>query len=183
MGVAFVTSNRNKRQEFSALLGSGLEFMDFEYPEIQAGSVEDVSVASAGLLAARLGRPVVVEDAGLFISALNGFPGVYTKHVTGMIGNRGILKLMKGVADRSCAYRSAVGFCAPGEEPVCFRGIEQGSIALSERGSNGWGNDCIFVPAGESRTYAEIKKGLAPAGRFRAESVKQLRDFLSSRDY
>ncbi|MBI3033602.1 non-canonical purine NTP pyrophosphatase [Candidatus Woesearchaeota archaeon] len=180
MAITLVTGNANKISEFRRFFDE-LDVLNAEYPELRSDDPAEVAGTSAKALSENLGGAVVVEDSGLFIVALKDFPGTCTKYVTGRIGNRGILRLMKGVSNRKCFYKSAIGYCEPGNQPVCFIGVEEGRVAMSERGKYGWGNDSIFVPKGKNRTYAELKSGGEP-GRFRVESIKKLKEFLASRD-
>lgn len=181
MNPVFVTSNRNKAAEFKAVLGSLVEVMFLEYPELKSDDPCEISKTAAKALAERLKRAVVVEDSGLFITSLRGFPGTSSKYITNMIGNSGIIKLMKGIRKRKCLYKSAIGYCEPGKEPICFIGVEQGKIASREKGRNGWGNDFIFIPKGKNQTYAETKKP-GESGKFRVQSILKLKGFLSSRN-
>lgn len=181
MKPVFVTSNRNKAAEFKAILGSLVDIVLLEYPELKSDDPCEISKTAAKALAERLKRMVVVEDSGLFIDALMGFPGTSSKYVTRRIGNHGIIKLMKGVMNRKCLYKSAIGYCEPGKSPLCFLGVEEGKIALKEKGKNGWGNDFIFVPKGKSMTYAELKKP-GESGAFRLAALNKLKEFLSSRN-
>ena len=81
--------------------------------EIQDENLENIAKASAIDAAKKCGLPVIVEDAGLFIEALNGFPGPYSSYVNKTIGVGGILKLMNNVKDRSAYFLSAVAFYDP----------------------------------------------------------------------
>jgi XTP/dITP diphosphohydrolase len=83
--------------------------VDLGYPEIQ-GELTDVACYGAKYAAKKLGKPVIVEDAGLFIKALEWFPGTYSSYVQSTLGNEGILKLMKNVHDRYAEFRSVIGF-------------------------------------------------------------------------
>ncbi len=181
MAVTLVTGNRNKAAEFSLLLGK-VDIIQAEYPEIRSEDTAEVAKVAAKFVSEKLRKAVVVEDSGLFIDALGGFPGTYTKWVTRKIGNKGILALMRGVKNRRCFYRSAVACCKPGGEPVCFIGSQEGKIAFREAGRNGWGNDSIFIPKGKSKTYAQLKKPGEP-GRFRIDAVMQLREFLGTTEF
>ncbi|MBI3052192.1 non-canonical purine NTP pyrophosphatase [Candidatus Woesearchaeota archaeon] len=180
MAVTLVTGNRNKAAEFSLLLGK-VDVIHAEYPEIRSDDPAEIAKVAAKFVSDKLGKAIVVEDSGLFIDALGGFPGTYTKWVTAKVGNKGILALMRGVKNRRCFYRSAVAYCKPGGEPVCFIGSQEGKIARREAGKKGWGNDPIFIPKGKSKTYAQLKNPAEP-GRFRIDAIMQLRDFLSARD-
>lgn len=160
MALTFVTSNQHKFNEVSELARKrGVEIVHYKwrYTEIQADDLEEIARASAREVSAKLGRPCFVEDAGLFVKALNGFPGPYSNYVFRTIGSAGILKLMAGLNDRSAEFRSAVGYCEPGKEPIVFVGKVEGKIADEARGTGGFGFDPIFIALeGDGRTFAEM---------------------------
>ncbi len=121
------------------------------YREVQAETLEEV-VREA--LREIPGDNFFIEDAGLFVSALNGFPGVYSAYVFKKIGNEGILKLLKGEENREAVFRSVVGLKLSGEVRL-FTGEVRGRIASEPKGSAGFGYDPIFIPSGYSTTFAE----------------------------
>ena len=57
-----------------------------------------------------MGRKVIVEDDGLFVDSLSGFPGPYSSFVFKTIGNDGILKLLAGSTKRSAYFLSLIAF-------------------------------------------------------------------------
>jgi len=122
------------------------------YKEIQADSLEEV-VKDALNTINSIDNGVFIEDAGLFIKALNGFPGVYSSYIENTIGNDGILKLMKDVNDRKAVFKSVIGF--KGSDIKIFEGEVKGEIALESRGTKGFGYDPIFIPEGHKKTFAE----------------------------
>jgi XTP/dITP diphosphohydrolase len=160
LALIFVTRNDHKFLEARELaLRFGLEIVQSktEYDEIQSDSLVEIVRRGAKDACLKLGTPCFVEDAGLFIESLNGFPGPYSKFVFSTIGNAGVLKLMEGAPDRSAEFRSAVGFCEPGGEPTVFTGTCRGKIAVEARGAGGFGFDPIFEPeGGGGRTFAEM---------------------------
>ena len=95
----------------------------------------------------------------------------------GRIGLKGLLKLMEDKKDRECEYRSAVGYCEPGKDPLSFLGIEKGTIAEEEKGSNGFGHDPIFIPEGSNKTYGEMDN-VEEVKKFRRLAVDKLLDYL-----
>src|SRR5208283_6215742 len=101
--VFFATGNINKFNEARSILGSygfAVAMLRVKGDEIQSDSLKEIAQTSVKN-AFKLSRlPIFVEDAGLFIDALSGFPGPYAAYVYKSIGNGGILKLMKNVADR-----------------------------------------------------------------------------------
>lgn len=177
--ITIITSNENKIREFKQIIGDKFEFEveKVEYPELRSDDPCEIVMMCTKSLAEKLKKPIVVEDSGLFINALNDFPGTCTKYNFVRIGNEGILKLMEDKNDRTCSYKSAVGYCEPGKEPMCFLGVENGTIALKEAGSGGWGQDTIFIPQGKTQTYAEIKKP-EDVNLFRRKAVEKLIQFI-----
>lgn len=162
MALIFVTSNRHKFEEANGLAarhGIELEHRDTPYIEIQADELEQVVRPSVQQACALLRQPCFAEDDGLFIEALRGFPGPYSNFVFRTLGNRGLLKLMSGENDRRAEFRSAIGYCEPGERPEVFTGKVEGTIALEARGKWGFGFDPIFVAKeGDGRTFAEMSR-------------------------
>ncbi|MBI3036289.1 non-canonical purine NTP pyrophosphatase [Candidatus Woesearchaeota archaeon] len=176
-----VTSNERKLEEFRELLkGLNFEVLKTEKPELRSDDICEVAKTAAKAICGKIQKPVVVEDSGLFIDALKGFPGTCTAYAFKRIGNRGILELMKGVKNRRCWYKSAVGYCEPGKEPACFLGSEEGRISEREKGKGGWGQDPIFVPKGKSRTYGELRKK-GDVNLFRKEAIEKLKSFLETK--
>jgi len=160
VALIFVTSNRHKFEEASELAarhGIELEHRDTPYIEIQADELEHVVRPGAQQACALLKAPCFVEDAGLFIRALRGFPGPYSNYVFHTLGNEGVLKLMGGKSDRRAEFRSAIGYCEPGQRPEVFTGKVEGTIAHEPKGTRGFGFDPVFVASeGNGRTFAEM---------------------------
>ncbi len=153
--IYFVTTNAGKLREARDLFKDyfKVEQVDMAYPELQENELDKIAAYGAKYCAGLLNKEVIVEDSGLFIDALKGFPGPYSAYVQKTIGNKGILKLMEGVEGRRAEFRSVVGYCKPGEEPATFTGIWWGDILKEETGTNGFGYDPIFsyrkYPVGE----------------------------------
>jgi len=158
--VLFVTGNRHKVEEANRTLsqfGITVKMVGCEKVEIQSESLTRIAKHAASLAAKKVSKPVMVEDSGLFVKALDGFPGPYSSYVYKTIGCGGILQLMSGITDRRAVFRCAVAFCSPGSPPLAFEGKAYGSISSSVRGSGGFGFDPIFVPkGGDGRTFAEM---------------------------
>ncbi len=177
--INFITSNLGKVKEFKQILEPEIKVnhIKMPYPEIRSENSQEIARHSAKELAEKLNKRIVVEDSGLFIRALNGFPGTYSATIHNKIGLNGIIKLMKGVKARTCYYRSAVAYCKPNKKPVSFLGEEKGKIAESIRGSFGFGHDPIFVPEGSNKTYGEMKN-VEEVKKFRRMAVLKLREHL-----
>ncbi len=156
--IYFATGNLHKLREAGNILGAigyEIEHIDCDYPELQADDLETISAYGAQWCAQKLDKPVMVDDSGIFIEALNGFPGPYSRYVEDHLGNQNVLKLMEGVANRKAVFRTVVGYCEPGGGPHTFTGEVEGTIAFEERGMNGFGYDPIFLY--KDRTFGELK--------------------------
>ena len=176
--IYFVTGNRGKFEEAKGILGD-VEQKNVGYIEIQADTLEEVAAFGIREAREKLAGPVMIEDAGLFIDALGGFPGVYSAYVFDTIGNEGILRLLDGAQDRRAVFRSVLAYAEPGSEPIFFSGELKGVIASGPRGSGGFGYDPIFEVGG--KTIAEMD--LAEKNRIshRGGSIRALKDWLSTR--
>jgi XTP/dITP diphosphohydrolase len=155
--IYFVTSNQGKFAEAQDIF-EDLEMKNIGYTEIQADTLEEVADFGIQEVAKRLDGPVMIEDAGLFIPALKGFPGVYSAYVQKTIGNQGILRLMQGTENRAAFFRSVVAYAEPGQEPVTFKGEVHGRIGFEERGHLGFGYDPIFYVGDRSLGEMEIEE-------------------------
>jgi len=182
--LTFVTGNKGKATELGALLAPhGFEVMQDPrgYPEIQADTLAEVTEAGADhLLANGLQPPFVLEDSGLFIDSLKGFPGAYSRHALDTIGCDGILRLMAEVplAQRSARFEADL-LLVEGRRRRHFAGLCPGRIATEAAGAGGFGFDPIFAPAGRSHTFAEMP----PAGKsrlsHRGQAARALLEWLS----
>ena len=140
----FVTGNVHKFHEARSVLSKfsiATAMLNIEAVEIQDDDIEIVAKTSARDAVHKSGLAVFVEDAGLFINALKGFPGSYSSYVYRTIGTVGILKLMKTMDKRDAYFQSVVAFFSPHErsEPLCFKGKVCGKITCEERGKQGFG--------------------------------------------
>jgi XTP/dITP diphosphohydrolase len=158
-----VTNNINKFNEARSVLAEyniAVGMLRIKSLEIQSESLEEIAKASALDAFERCHLPIIVEDAGLFVDALSGFPGPYAAYVYKTVGNQGLLKLMRNVKTRKSHFKSTVAyFSAELDSPICFTGEVPGEIAAEERkgsGKSGFGFDPIFKPANSSKTFAEM---------------------------
>ncbi|MCZ7399074.1 MAG: XTP/dITP diphosphatase [Candidatus Methanoperedens sp.] len=155
--IIFVTGNPHKVREAGDILshvGITVEQNNCGYPELQENELEPIASFGARWAADKLDSEVMVDDSGLFIGALGGFPGPYSAYVFDTLGNERILKLMEGETNRRAVFKCVIGYCRPGEEPYLFSGEVAGEIANESRGSGGFGYDPIFAVGG--MTFGEM---------------------------
>jgi XTP/dITP diphosphohydrolase len=177
--LRFVTGNAGKARELRALLAPrGIDVVQDArgYPELQAGSLAEVTDAGADhLLASGLEPPFVLEDSGLFVDALRGFPGVYSRHALDTVGVAGLLRLLDGVPPPRRTARFATDLLlveAGGRRH--FEGVCEGTIAAAPAGDAGFGFDPVFVPAGHSHTFAQMDAGEKNRLSHRGQAVRRL---------
>lgn len=157
MSLVLVTSNVDKWAEAQRILGRPLERVSLELPELQAATTAEVAREKARVAFERLQRPVVVEDAGLELTALGGFPGPFIKFWEQLGGLASICRALDTQADRSATAVCALGIAdASGVRVV--QGRLAGEISSAPRGAGGFGWDAIFLPGGGGgRTFGELR--------------------------
>jgi XTP/dITP diphosphohydrolase len=183
--IAFVTGNKGKLEEVQHALGQvgvTVTQSDVTPVEVQADDLVTVARAKALDAAQTLEGPVLVDDAGLFVNALNGFPGVYAAHALNTIGLDGLLKLLEGVDERRARFECVLALAESPDGPVrTFTGVCPGAIATEPRsGGHGFGFDPVFVPEGHVETFADLplekKNALSHRGRAVEKLVAHFRD-------
>ena len=179
--VFFATSNEHKFNEVKVAAseyGIAIKRLNDKPAEIQSDLLEEIAKQSLIQVSAKVRLPVFVEDAGLFVEALNGFPGPYSSYVFKTIGYDGVLKLMQNVKNRKAHFLSAVAYGEPGVESIIFTGMARGVITFESRGSGGFGFDPIFLPFDSLKTFGEMSEKEKNLFSHRAKAVRRLFDWL-----
>jgi len=177
--LLFYTSNGGKLAEVRTLLaplGYTVAWKKGVLLEPQAETLEEVARAKLAQVPPGKDR-VLVEDSGLFIPRLGGFPGVYSSYVLGTLGLEGILRLVEG-GSREAEFRAVVAL-REGRETHLFTGRVRGHIAPAPRGKGGFGYDPIFLPEGKDRTTAEMTAAEKNALSHRGRALRKLVHHLS----
>lgn len=176
--ISFITSNSNKFKEMKEFFKADelhLNWINQSLPEVQAETLEEVVEYS---LSQYKGGEVFIEDAGIFIEALDGFPGVYSRYVYDTIGNKGILKLMEGLENRKTRFEAVIGYQERRRGNIkLFKGEVKGFVSLFPRGESGFGYDPIFVPEGFKKTFGEdsiLKSNLSHRKRAAEKLIQNL---------
>ena len=158
--IKYVTGNWAKilsaRQRLEPL-GYEVEQVKMDTVEIQADDIEEVASYSAKWASDELKCTVLKNDSGICIDALDGFPGPYTHYVDDTLGMDNILKLLDGVDNRKAHFEEVLAYCEYGKEPVIFKSITNGTIALEKSGTYGWSWDFIFIPEGSDKTLGNYE--------------------------
>ena len=173
----FVTSNPNKWQEAQRILGYAIQRTELDLEEVQADTVAAVARAKAQQAFEALRCPVIVEDAGIELYGLGGFPGPFIKYWEKLGGLASICRAADGLGDRRVRAVCALGICTDSGADVVVGSVD-GLLSLHPRGNNGFGWDAIFVPQGEGRTFGEMTSAEKDARSHRRKAWELLRDRL-----
>ena len=193
MRVRFVTGNQNKVTEASDIL-SPLGFVieqlliGGKVPDIiepQAEGIEEIARSKLEqAISLTTGTEfenevLLVEDSGLFIDSLSGFPGPYSSFVHETIGLAGILTLMSGQTDRDAEFRAVAAVSFQGNI-LTSAGVCRGVISENICGNLGFGYDPIFIPEGANgRTCAQLSPNEKSAISHRGFALKGVSELLN----
>lgn len=189
MKIVFATNNAHKLAEVKALLGDEFDLVTLkdvgiteDIPETGETLDENASI-KAHYVYERTGLDCFADDTGLEVEALGGAPGVRSaRYATDghdfAANNRKLLKELENKSNRAARFRTVISLIRGGEE-LQVEGIVRGTIATEESGCEGFGYDPLFIPEGESVTFAEMsadkKNAISHRGRAIAELVKVLK--------
>jgi len=179
--VTFVSSNAGKWPEVRELLaGCGVRarWARRVLPEPQAETLEEVVRSKLDAVGGISGY-VLVEDSGLFIPSLGGFPGVYSAHFLKLWGFGPVYELLRH-RDRAAHFRTVAGL-RKGNRHWMFPGEVHGRIAPRPAGTNGFGYDPIFIPTGWRRTFAQASSDEKNAVSHRSHAIRAAGEFLADR--
>jgi len=205
----YVTTNPGKLREARQYLGDEtITDYDYDYPEIQHESMETIAAEGARDAYRTLGEPVVVDDSGLFMKGLDGFPGPYSSYVEDKLGIERVWRLAEELEDRTASFRCVMAYCdgepfAASPDPVdkhdraaaaasavdaseedeplpvkLFVGEVRGEI-VAPRGEGGFGFDPIFEHDGS--TFAELSSEAKNALSHRGRALATFAEWYETR--
>jgi XTP/dITP diphosphohydrolase len=203
--LTYVTSNEGKVREAREYLDQ-IDRAGFEYTEIQARALGPIAAHGAREAHRQLQDPVIVDDAGLFLEALDGFPGPYSAYVEDTIGVHRLWKMVESLDTHRAEFRCVLGYCdgaafeatpdpvdrddrvaaaasggaADGQLPVkLFEGTVRGRL-VPPRGEGGFGYDPIFEYTGE--TFAEMAPAEKNAISHRGRALERFAEWYEDAD-
>lgn len=171
--IVFATNNAHKLQEVREIVGSDCRVLSLaeigchdDIPET-ADTIEGNALLKARWVKERYGYDCFADDTGLEVDALGGAPGVRSARYAAQEGGadhdsqanmRLLLRQMEGKTDRRARFRTVMALILDGQEHL-YEGKVEGTITEGPRGNDGFGYDPVFLPQGESRTFAEMSAG------------------------
>lgn len=188
--IVFATGNPHKLEEIQLILSDytliGLaeigcnEEIPETSPTIQGNALQKARYVVENYDV----RNCFAEDTGLEVDALNGEPGVYSARYAGASKDatanmEKVLTQLEHQTNRAAQFRTVVALILEGEA-YTFEGIIRGTIQNRKTGAGGFGYDPVFVPEGETRSFAEMSIAEKNKISHRAKAILQLKEFLSS---
>jgi XTP/dITP diphosphohydrolase len=184
MRIVCASANPKKVEEMSRLMPRRVEFLPrpdgIGDVEESAPTLQGNAIIKAVEVANFAGAWAIADDTGLEVDALGGAPGVVSARYAGepaddAANRRKLLAELDGVADRSARFRTVVALVSWQGDMHYVTGECDGTIADSERGANGFGYDCLFIPAdGDGRTFAEMTPEEKDTISHRARAMAQI---------
>lgn len=190
--LVFATNNPHKLEEIRAILGSKLEILsladigcDADIPET-AETLEGNALIKAHYVYDNYKLDCFADDTGLEVDALHGLPGVHTARYAYPDRHdpeANMIKLLEALRennDRNARFRTVIALIEKGKEHL-FEGVVEGVIAREKSGTQGFGYDPVFIPEGNSKTFAELGEDIKNTISHRARAVQKLAKYLASR--
>lgn len=190
--LVFATNNPHKLEEIRAILGSKLEILsladigcDADIPET-AETLEGNALIKAHYVYDNYKLDCFADDTGLEVDALHGLPGVHTARYAYPDRHdpeANMVKLLEALRennDRNARFRTVIALIEKGNEHL-FEGVVEGVIAREKSGTQGFGYDPVFIPEGNSKTFAELGEDIKNTISHRARAVQKLAEYLASR--
>ncbi len=192
MHLVFATQNRNKLAEIQQLMPSNIQLKgladmgcDEDIPETSP-NLEGNALQKARYVYEKFDCNCFSDDTGLEIEALNGEPGVLSARYAGIEkdAEANMAKVLKGLTssiNRKARFRTAIALILNGKE-FLFEGIVEGQIAFKKEGEQGFGYDPIFIPDGETRSFAQMTMAEKGTMSHRKRALEKLLNFLNGLD-
>ena len=190
--ICLSTNNKGKLKEYRELL-SPLGYVVYTPADLnidleveETGSTyRENSYLKALALSKLVSFPVIADDSGLEIDALNGEPGIYSSRYLGedtsyVKKNSVILERLKDVPEekRSARFVCAVAAAFPDGQTKVIRGTMEGIIGYEIKGENGFGYDPIFYLPQYGKYSAELSSDEKNAISHRGEALRRIREVL-----
>ena len=151
MRLHYCTSNENKFREAKIVLGDNLIHAKIDLPEIQSMSLSEIANQKAIDAFEKIKEPLIVEDIGLFVDNLKGFPGPLIKWVNETMGYNKFGQLF---GTYKASWDVAFTFY-DGQHVYGVTASAPGYITYPPRGDS-WGFEAIFTPENSKKTVSEM---------------------------
>ena len=193
--IILATHNPHKTREFQELFTRQFAIGDLSaYPQIspppETGSTFEENAALKALgVSQQLSGPIIADDSGLEVDALDGEPAIYSARYAGedATDQQNIEKLLRELSARyvaadarSARFRCSIALARDGKLLGIFTGVVPGKIVDLPRGHGGFGYDPVFQPDGFELAFAQMLPELKNRISHRAQAAEQLCQFLKN---
>lgn len=186
--LVVASKNPDKVVEIESILGEAnlagevVRGLDWSDVEETGATLEDNALLKAHSVVEAVGLPVIADDTGLEVHALNGAPGVHTARFAGDDATyednvAKLLEVLEGEIDRRATFRSVVALVFPDGVEIVAEGRLEGTITHEARGDSGFGYDPVFEVEGMTLSEMGVaeKNQLSHRGRAIRSLVESLR--------
>lgn len=160
MEIRFVSQNHSKAAEVQSILGNiGIHIVHapLHIHEIQTEDIQALVRDKVLKAFTCIGRPVFIEHTGLYIDSLQGFPGGLSQVFWEKLQADTFTRLLGNLENTALTARTVIAFC-DARKIYTFEGSICGNIAKSPRGQPQFEWDCVFIPEGFDKTFAELRE-------------------------
>lgn len=193
--IIIATKNPGKAEEFKTFFAKynikAVSLLDLSQSvndiEETGTTFEENAAIKAEQIAMLMNKPVLADDSGLTIDALEGRPGIFSARYAGepKDDNANIAKVLAELedtkeSDRTARFVCVLAVATPDKNTIFKKGYCEGRISVSPKGSNGFGYDPIFIPRNHTRTMAELSSDEKNSISHRSNAIKQLEDWLEN---
>ncbi|NCO18026.1 non-canonical purine NTP pyrophosphatase [Candidatus Pacearchaeota archaeon CG09_land_8_20_14_0_10_30_9] len=176
MAIYFVTTNIEKYLEMKELVPE-LQIKNFNLAEVQELNYELIVKDKLKRASKKFpGLDLIVEDTGLHLDCLNGFPGPFIKWFLKKHSFDQIYEIVHQLGNQNAKAKTVIGYLDSLGEKHLFYGELEGKIVPPQGEGFGW--DCIFQPEGQDSTFAEISKEEKNKISHRGIAMRNLKEFL-----
>lgn len=191
--IIIATKNKGKAAEFKEFFSrygvEAISLLDIaeDIPDVEetGATFEENAALKAEQITTLLRTPVLADDSGLIIDALNARPGIFSARYAGEDKNdqKNMEKVLDELSliadpDRSARFICVLAIAIPGEKTIFRKGYCEGKIAFSEAGENGFGYDPVFIPDGYQKTMAELSPQVKNNISHRKNAIIQLGEWV-----
>lgn len=152
--IFLVTGNEHKLREWRQIVPTSIDLqsVNIDLTEIQSDDPVEIVTDKVKRAYAQVGKPVIVEDVDAGLEKLGGLPGPFIKFFNDKLGKDALYKLAGGEGEKATVACTTAYY--DGDELLIARGEIDGTV-VAPRGDS-FGFDIVFVPDGETQTYAEM---------------------------
>ncbi len=190
--IALATNNKGKLAEYRAILAP-MGFVIFSPADLNIESEPDETGANyrensyikAKALAAKVNMPVIADDSGLEVMALDGFPGLHSSRFASECGTypKAYEELNRRLGDnpnRDARFVCCICYLeTPESKPLYFEGICPGKLLKQAHGSNGFGFDPIFHSSEIDKDLGVAEEDEKNKISHRGKAIKKLEIYLA----